>query len=97
VIAASVMLLLWLSLNLISAFPALHHWFHQDSGQSRHECLATAMSKGGVLPVHHAIHYAPAASWLVLSPSVSTFILHFVSYALPLERGPPSLSSETLS
>jgi hypothetical protein len=84
------MMLLWLSLSLISAFPKLHHWFHHDSGTLQHECLATAVSKGGALPVSQAVHYVPPSSWLVLAATGCAFVRHFVSYALPLTRGPPA-------
>jgi hypothetical protein len=87
---ASVTLLLWLSISLISAFPRLHQWFHHDSGTLKHECLATSVSKGGALPVAQAVHYVPPSSWVALAPTGCAFINHLVSYALPLTRGPPA-------
>src|SRR4051812_19852345 len=88
-ILGSLMLVLWLSLGLISALPRLHHWFHHDSGTPQHECLATTVSKGGVLALSHGVPYVSPSSWLVLSASGCAFIRPLVSYALPLTRGPP--------
>jgi len=87
------MLLLWLSLSLISALPRLHHWFHHDSGTLQHECLATALSKAGVLALSHGVHYLSPSSWLIFSAVGSGFIRPLVSYALPLTRGPPASPS----
>src|SRR4051794_36194660 len=87
---ASVTLLLWLSISLISAFPRLHQWFHHDSGTLKHECLATSVWRGGAFPFAQAFHYVPPSSWVALPPPGCFLINHPVWSVFPLPRGPPA-------
>ena len=40
--------LLFLFLNCLSAFPALHHFFHPDSDEADHHCAVTMLIQGKV-------------------------------------------------
>src|SRR5437762_14121414 len=65
-LAAWLMLALWMSLTLVTAFPKLHHWFHHDSSAPRHECAATQISKGTIVGGAPPPQSAPAVSTLLL-------------------------------
>jgi len=88
-LAAWLMLALWMSLTLVTAFPKLHHWFHHDSRAPRHECAATQLSKGTVLGGPPPPQSAPAVRTLLLPAKRAAISFGFVSYSEPLTRGPP--------
>ena len=90
VAVAALMLALWFAISLVSASPTLHHWFHCDSGQLQHQCLATAVSKGGALPVDQPLVYLPPEQFTVAEAAGCTFVISFLSYSEPLTRGPPA-------
>jgi hypothetical protein len=89
---AFLMLGLWFAINLVSASPILHHWFHCDSGQLQHHCLVTAMSKDGALPAGPPALYHPPEKSLLAETTGCSFVVSFLSYSEPLTRGPPSNS-----
>ena len=88
-LAVWLMLALWMSLTLVTAFPKLHHWFHQDSNAPRHECAATSISKGTILGGTLAPQSAPIITALVLAGKRAAICISFLSYSEPLTRGPP--------
>jgi len=88
-LAAWLMLALWVSLTLVTAFPKLHHWFHHDSSAPRHECAATQISKGMVLGGTPPPQSVPAVTTLLLPAKRTAISISFVSYSEPLTRGPP--------
>ena len=92
-IAATLMLGLWLVLNLIAAAPDLHHLIHASSDSIQHDCFITQFNNGQYsadVPV--AIAFAPP-SHVVESVSRPEFSRHFVSVSLlPHSRGPPTPS-----
>jgi hypothetical protein len=88
----ALMLALWFAINLVSASPILHHWFHCDSGQLQHHCLVTSVSKGAALPAGPSALYLPPDKCSLPETTGCRFVISFLSYSEPLTRGPPSSS-----
>jgi len=48
-VVAGVTAVLWLFTGFLSASPAWHHWFHNDSQSAQHHCLVSKYSEGDFL------------------------------------------------
>jgi hypothetical protein len=89
-LVGGLMLGLWLAMLLVSAWPQLHHWLHQDSQSPQHECLATQLHKGhlsAVPPVNAAVVAPPG--WFALPPSSSFLCCASADVRLAHSRAPP--------
>lgn len=93
VITASLCVLLWLAVGMLSVSPHLHEQLHSDPASPSHECILTLLHKGNVLPGPTTI-LAPQADLVVLDLPQHRLNEPFSSTDLRLSpsRAPPVFS-----
>jgi len=85
-------ILLVLLLNLLTASPSLHEWFHADAGKEDHQCAVTLFAHGQLdSPVVDVPVVAPLTLVVVVSPVVISVFSPTIEN-LPAGRGPPAVS-----
>jgi hypothetical protein len=84
-------LVLFLSVQALSASSAIHHFVHSDADHPSHQCAATLLSHGQVslAPVEVSVSRPVFFVSETRSPSVPFVVA--VEYRLLPERAPPSL------
>ncbi|MDX1952394.1 MAG: hypothetical protein SFY81_09425 [Verrucomicrobiota bacterium] len=90
-LAAVLMLLLFLALQVFSASASLHHELHCDSHSTEHQCAITLLSNG---QVDHATVELPVTkpeSFLLFSISYHVPLMAERDYRIAIGRGPPVL------
>ena len=85
------MLGLFLVLQIVSASPALHHWFHEDSDSPDHQCVIRLVSQGQFdhAPVQVTVPLPQIVSVTVVFPDSVALVV--VDYRLLPGRAPPFL------
>lgn len=87
---AAFLLLLFLSVQLLAAVPALHHALHHDAPSSEHRCAVTLLTSGSV-EVAVAVVAVAALALLGLGNFLlrTEVLLSAVSWRLLPGRAPP--------
>lgn len=90
--ASAFLLFLFLSLQALAVFPALHEMVHPDAGDADHECAVTLFSHGQVdAPATVPPVFCPPAT-VTFSPASPKVVFVSADIRLLPGRGPPSTS-----
>jgi hypothetical protein len=93
-LAAGLMLLLWLGTLALATSPDLHRLFHTDAKNPNHQCLITQLQKhpllAGFAPVVAPV-VSPSGAAVICRPDFQ--ILPATNCRLSPSRGPPSVIS----
>jgi hypothetical protein len=88
--ASALLLCLFLSLQALAAFPALHALVHPDSSDPDHECAVTLFSHGQVDASSIAAPVFLGPVRLIFNPSLPRIIFVSADIRLLPSRGPPA-------
>lgn len=92
-VIASLLAGLVLFLNLLSASPTLHQWFHADAGKSEHQCAVTLFAHSQIDSASVDTVVSMALTVFAPVPAVDISLFHPAIDGLPAGRAPPVPSS----